>query len=333
MASLQEAYSNLVLSWLLQAYSMILADTTKSLLLAVGFTVTRTQSLIGVTICVLLPLCMIKHLSVLAPFSFLGLSGLLFTIGVMALRYFDGSYDPDRGGEFLKDLPDNLQPSFGTVGASGVWRSKFLILLCMTFQAYFAHYNAPRFYVELKSNTIGRFTTVVASSFGFSAVIFILFTTFGFLTFGANADGNILNNYSNHDGLASCCRLAIAVALAFTYPLPFIGVRDGIIDLLMVQESKQTSQNLNALSVILLTIFTCLAMYFTDLGLLNAVGGGALGTAVVFILPALMFRGAIRQLGRIATRDQRREVSFAIGLMWIGTAVGLIGTVVGLTTT
>jgi hypothetical protein len=74
-------------------------------------------------------------------------------------------------------------------------------------------------------------------------------------------------------------------------------------------------------------------MYFTDLGLLNAVGGGALGTAVVFILPALMFRGAIRQLGRIATRDQRREVSFAIGLMWIGTAVGLIGTVVGLTTT
>jgi len=315
------------------AYSMILADTTKSLLAAAGIVMTRTQSLVCVTVLVLLPLCMIKHLSVLAPFSLLGLLGLFFTVGVMALRYFDGTYDPNQGGKYLVDLPENLQPSFGHVGASGAWSSKFLILLCMNYQSFFAHYNSPRFYVELKSNTIGRFTTVVASSFGFSALIYIALTTFGFLTFGANSDGNILNNYSTDDGLASCCRLAIAVALAFTYPLPFIGVRDGIIDLLMVPESKQTSQNLNVLSLILLTIFTCLAMHFTDLGLLNAVGGGALGTAVVFILPALMYRGAIRHLGSEATMKQRREASFAVGLMWIGTAVGVVGTVVGLTMT
>lgn len=315
------------------AYSMILADTTKSLLLTAGFAVTRTQSMIAVTVLVLLPLCMIKHLSVLAPFSFLGLLGLFFTVGVMALRYFDGTYDPDRGGKYLEGLPEDLQPSFGSVGAGGAWSSKFLILVCMSYQAYFAHYNSPRYYVELKNNTIGRFTTVVASSFGFSAAIYIALTTFGFLTFGANSDGNILNNYSTNDGLATCCRLAIAVALAFTYPLPFIGVRDAIIDLLMVPEAKQTSQNLNVLSFILLSIFTCLAMHFTDLGLLNAVGGGALGSAVVFILPALMFRGAIKHLGTEATLHQRREATFAMGLMWIGTAVGFVGTVVGLTMT
>ena len=316
------------------AYSMILADTTKSLLIAAGFTsVTRTESLIGVTLFVLLPLCMVKKLSVLAPFSFLGLLGLLFTVGVMALRYFDGTYDPDQGGKYLGGLPKDLQPSFGNLGALGALSSNFLILVCMTFQAYFCHYNAPRYFVELKNNTIRRFTTVVASSFGVSAVIYIVLMAFGFLTFGANCNGNILNNYSTSDNLASCCRLAIAVALACTYPLPFIGVRDGIIDLLMVPESKQTSQNFNMLSLILLTIFTCLAMHFTDLGLLNAVGGGALGTAVVFILPALMFRGAIQHLGTEATIQQRREATFAMGLMWIGTAVGVVGTVVGLTMT
>lgn len=314
------------------AYSMILADTTKSLLVTVGFTaVTRTQSLIGVTVLVLLPLCMIKHLSVLAPFSFLGLLGLFFTVGVMVWRYFDGTYDPDRGGKYLVDLPEHLQPSFGHDGASSAWSKEFLILVCMTFQAYFAHYNAPRYYVELKHNTIGRFTTVVASSFGFTAFTYIILTAFGFLTFGSHCDGNVLNNYSTNDNLASCCRLAIAVALAFTYPLPFIGVRDGILDLLMVPEAKQTSQNLNLLSVIQLTIFTCLAMRFTDLGMLNAIGGGALGSAVAFILPALMYNGAIKHLGAEATAQQQREASFAIGLMWIGTVMGFVGTAVGLT--
>jgi hypothetical protein len=48
---------------------MILADTTRSLAARLGFTVTRTACLLSVTIFVLLPLCMVKKLSVLAPFS------------------------------------------------------------------------------------------------------------------------------------------------------------------------------------------------------------------------------------------------------------------------
>jgi hypothetical protein len=51
------------------AYSMILADTTRSLALRVGYNVSRNTCLLYVTIFVLLPLCMVKKLSVLAPFS------------------------------------------------------------------------------------------------------------------------------------------------------------------------------------------------------------------------------------------------------------------------
>jgi amino acid permease len=51
------------------AYSMILADTTRSLALRVGYNVSRNTCLLCVTIFVLLPLCMVKKLSVLAPFS------------------------------------------------------------------------------------------------------------------------------------------------------------------------------------------------------------------------------------------------------------------------
>lgn len=51
------------------AYSMILADTTRSLAARLGYHVSRTACLLSVTIFVLLPLCMVKKLSVLAPFS------------------------------------------------------------------------------------------------------------------------------------------------------------------------------------------------------------------------------------------------------------------------
>ena len=262
------------------AYSMILADTSKSLLATAGIEWTRTQCLWLVTVVALWPLCNVKKLSVLAPFSFLGMAGILFTIGSMMWRYFDGSYAD--GGCYVNDLPEEMAPSFGSLGASGAFSTNVFIIVCMAYQAFFAHYNAPRYYIELKDNTMQRFGTVVASSFAISGLLYIIMASFGFLTFGKNAAGMILNNYSVNDELATVCRICIVVSLVFTYPLPFIGTRDGILALLDVPLEKQTSNNLNMLTVLLLAIITMLAMHFKDLGAVNAVGGALFGTAVVF---------------------------------------------------
>ncbi len=83
------------------AYSMILADTVKSLAERFGYHISRTASLMTLTVFVLLPLCMVKKLSVLAPFSAVGTAGMVFTLVVMAIRCFDGSYDPEKNGRYL----------------------------------------------------------------------------------------------------------------------------------------------------------------------------------------------------------------------------------------
>ena len=83
------------------SYSMIIADTTRSLVERAGIHVERNTCLYLVTIFILLPLCMVKKLSVLAPFSAVGTGGIIFTLLVMAKRCFDGSYDAKRGGKFL----------------------------------------------------------------------------------------------------------------------------------------------------------------------------------------------------------------------------------------
>lgn len=80
------------------AYSMILADTFRSLFATVGVEVSRTASLIMITLVGLLPLCLLKNLSVLAPTSMLGVIGFATTTLVMGIRYIDGSYTP--GGKF-----------------------------------------------------------------------------------------------------------------------------------------------------------------------------------------------------------------------------------------
>ena len=56
--------------------------------------------------------------------------------------------------------------------------------VCMLFQSFVMHYNAPRFYTELKHPTISHFSQVVGYSFGIASTISIVIASAGFLTFG-----------------------------------------------------------------------------------------------------------------------------------------------------
>lgn len=305
------------------SFSIVLADTFHSLFATIELHVSRTESLLIVTVVALLPLCLMKNLQVLAPFSIVGLIGMVFIAVAMAVRYFDGTYT--EGGKFWADIPDHLKPSFGSIGAKGALHFNVLVLVCMIFNAYVAHYNAPRFYVELKHSTAQRFGAVVGYSFAVSALFYLFITVFGFLTFGENSSGFILNNYSTKDEIATICRLCIAFSIIFTYPIVFIGVRDGVLDLLLVPHDNHTSWNLNVLTLILLTILTVLASFMNDLGTVNAVGGGTLVTAIVFIFPAVMLFCAVKDLDGRATKGQRQEVVASMCLMCFGIFVGIIG--------
>ncbi len=95
-------------------------------------------------------------------------------------------------------------------------------------------------------------------------------------------------------------------------------------------EEKQTSTNVNIITIVLLTIITLLAAITKDLGMINAVGGGSLATLIVFVFPALMYRAAVDHQAAPPTTVQRREVRFAMALMVVGLIMGAIGVVVEL---
>mmetsp|Transcript_11598 Transcript_11598/g.17843 ORF Transcript_11598/g.17843 Transcript_11598/m.17843 type:complete len:491 (-) Transcript_11598:132-1604(-) len=300
-------------------YSMILADTCKALAATAGFMTTRTTSLLGITSLVLLPLCWLKNLSSLAPFSLVGIMGMVYTTIAMGVRYFGKAYALP-GAKFL--VEQQFQPSFGSKGAASALDPSTFILICMLSTAYMAHFNAPKFFNELKDNTIKRYNTVVSTSFGISMAFFAAIASLGYLTFGGNTSGLILNNYSTQDSLMGLSRIAVLLSLVFSYPLAFQGARDGVLDLFRIKD--RSNKTLNVVTVALLAIVTGVAYSLRDVSLVLAFSGAILGNALIYVFPALMFRGAVQKMEN-ASEGLKREVKFAMGVAGMGIGFGVLG--------
>ena len=356
---------------------MVLADTFRELLLSVlgggGSTITqggggvfaataikyasRSNVLLVLTVLVLFPLCLINNLSSLAPFSLVGIIGMVYTGIVIGVRYFDGSYKLPHG-KFLKDLSgvgigsNKSLPSFATAATSAasatssspfqfLFNPKSLILISILSTAYIAHFNAPKFYNELKevdtssNSTPSKTRTerktssskqkrfhigVVTTSFMVSILFYGIVSALGYSTFGLSTSAMILNNYSTNDILISISRFCVGISLIFSYPLLFVGLKSGTIDLINQMKSiipqissslqkknkqqqektqqlvltNQQKHSNNKLTVLLLSSITLLATHITDLTFVASMSGALLGTSLIFIFPTIMFRIAIQ---------------------------------------
>ena len=183
----------------------VLSYTMQSLLKSFHIHWSRVFCLLFLTVFAFLPLCLMKNLDSLTPYSTAGVVSIGVVMVCATIRFLDGSYQP--GGKYYADIDSDFQPSFGN--ENDVWSVKVLPFVCMVFQSYAMHYNAPRFYTELKDATVSRFTRTVGFSFGIASVIYISIAAAGFLTFGSSSSSYILNNYSPEDSLANASRVGV----------------------------------------------------------------------------------------------------------------------------
>ena len=182
-------------------YTMIVGDTTSSLAVTLGlptFFQQRNFVLPLLSAIVLAPLCLLRSFGALQYTSLLGIAGTIYTCFFMGIRYFDQSYAP--GGRFFSSLPVTGQPLFGS-------HTSFLpslVLVSMLSTAFVAHYNAPKYYIELRNRSTKRFSFLSLLAFGASMAIFGAIMGFGFLTFGRNCNGLSSASASASPLLLSC---------------------------------------------------------------------------------------------------------------------------------
>jgi len=249
----------------------------------------------------------------------------MFTAGVLALRLFDGSYAP--GGQFHEAIAANLRPALASGAGSPLMGPMVFVLVSMLSTSFIAHYNAPKFYTELEDRSIPKLNKVVQTSFNFCTAAFIFMMGCGFLTFGGASQGLILNNYAEKDVLAKLCRLAIGASIVFGYPLTFVGIRDGVLDLLGKKNPSEKAQTITTL--ILLTVTSTLAVFLRDVGFVVSFGGALLGSCIIYIFPALIFlktmAAKIKSGEIVETPAVKREMLLNKGITVLGVVMAIIG--------
>jgi len=149
--------------------------------------------------------------------------GTIVTCLFMILRCVQpsGPYRlPD--GSFLSTLAPAMLPVFGTRSIRNILSPSSLVLASMCNVAYLAHYAAPDFYHVLGNDSDGRtmakFKKLVLFGFGGVFAINAAILISGFLTFGGNCNGIVLNNYSTMDIGATLCRLLMALCVIGGFP-------------------------------------------------------------------------------------------------------------------
>ena len=269
------------------SYSIIIGDSFTGL--AKGFNLpenlaSRTNVILFMTAFGLLPLCSLQNLSALAPFSLLGLGGVLYTAAYMTMRFLKGNYSP--GGALFSMIAPSARPVFDK-RSGNFFSKKTFKLLSMLGTSYIAHFNAPKFYSELENPTISRYNIVVYSAFMIAMFFFSLIMSVGFSTFGGNCMGLILNNYASSDMGASFARLAIGGAILTSYPFAFSALVDGLLDLRQVY-GENRSKLVRPYTIGLLALVTTLALFFKDVGFVNGLSGALFGCLLLMVLPAVM---------------------------------------------
>ena len=111
------------------------------------------------------------------------------------------------------------------------------------------------------------------------------------------------------------------------FSVAFIGFRDSVLDVMNVSPEHHTDRLLNTLTIVLLSMITVTAVFVTDLGVINSVGGGSVAVLMCFVFPALMFEKGIRDLGNVALPMQHLEVKLVIFLTFVGCLIGIAGVV------
>jgi len=290
------------------AYSIIIGDSFSSILKAFHLPsslTSRSNVILGLSSCVIFPLCMLKNMDALKYTSILGLSGIAYCAVFMLLRYFDGSYR--AGGKFIKDISSTFMPSFGVRKADSTPVHVVFVLISMMATAYVAHYNAPKFWAELKQPTLKRYNTVVASAFGLAAAIYMSVMWAGFLTFGGHSTGFILNNYSAKDQLATFARLAIGFGILCGYPLTFSALRDGTFDLLKIKDAATRDKAVLPTTVAMMGVITSFALVLKNVGVVVSFSGALIGAMLIYFVPAVMNICNIRAEARGATNTAYKK--------------------------
>ena len=257
------------------------------------------------TVGILLPLCSTSKIKSLTYTSILGIGATVYCYIFVAVDLGQNANSVDISATIADAL---LWPPSGSLLG-------FFPMANIYAALYLVHYNAPKFFFELAQPTKRRFSILSFSAMGIAGVFCCSFSILGFARFGMAVPDNLLLEYSS----AYAVWIATCVSLVTTYPFVFDAGRRSLISAL-ASERVNEKKIFWISTVVLIPLFTIVAVFVENLAMVLGVNGALFGITVGFTLPGFLMvrRAGVEKAGK------------KIAAGWVIVVFGVAMTVLGL---
>ncbi|KAL3450731.1 transmembrane amino acid transporter protein-domain-containing protein [Aspergillus insuetus] len=180
------------------------------------------------------------------------------------------------------------QDSRGDVKSLVLVNSGFFQAVGVISFAFVCHHNSLLIYGSLKKPTLDRFSTVTHYSTAVSLIMCLTMGISGFLFFGSQTQGNVLNNFPSDNILINIARLCFGLNMLTTLPLEAFVCRSVMTTYYFPDEPFNMNRHLIFTSALVLTS-VAMALLTCDLGAVFELIGATSAASLAYIFPPLCY--------------------------------------------
>lgn len=269
------------------AYLLVVKDTIPVILqmLNIEVDIGRELMLVITSMCIMLPLSMMKDLASLAFTSFLSIFAAITTVILTVVLSPIQQNVRNEGGIIQVVKNEAIKPSL-------------FIGLSILSDAFACHHAAYIVYGSLRKPSKRRWGLVTFHSLSLATIVFTVFGLAAYLGYLDETQANILNNFPMDDSLANIARLLLTLTFFFTYPMEAIVGRHVLFAIMYPDGDLESSSNvfcsiswryIMTFTIYIMTLVP--ALLFDDLGPVLALTGAIGGSSLAYITPGVLYLG------------------------------------------
>ncbi|XP_072522691.1 sodium-coupled neutral amino acid transporter 3a isoform X2 [Salminus brasiliensis] len=254
-----------------------------------------------VSICIILPLALMKQLGYLGYTSGFSLSCMVFFLISVIYKKFQVPC-PFVDFAFNQTVGLNISTYHGGVTVTpeddpSCTPRMFNLKLQTAYTipilafAFVCHPEVLPIYTELRNPNKKKMQHVSNISIAVMYIMYFLAALFGYLTFYDRVEAELLHTYSKidpYDTLILCVRLAVLTAVTLTVPIVLFPVRRAIQQLFFPNKTFWWPRHI-AIAIVLLTTINLLVIFAPNiLGIFGVIGATS-APCLIFIFPAVFY--------------------------------------------
>uniref|UniRef100_A0A8C5CDE7 Amino acid transporter transmembrane domain-containing protein n=1 Tax=Gadus morhua TaxID=8049 RepID=A0A8C5CDE7_GADMO len=241
-----------------------------------------------VSVLIILPLALMKHLGYLGYTSGFSLTCMVFFLSSVIYKRFNIPCPLEAFGNFSANatIPeDTCTAKLFTVNREMI--ITYHIFMFNIFLFHLFHDIRINPYLRTSRRMQGIANVSILGMF----VMYLLTAIFGYLTFYVNTESELLHTYSKVDPLDTlilCVRVAVLVAVTLTVPVVLFPIRRALLQLLFPEKPFHWARHV-AIAVCLLFCVNLLVILVPNIRDIFGIIGATTAPCLIFILPGLFY--------------------------------------------